>query len=394
MCQQLFYNWNDNKLTSFKSTFFTADNDDSLSAVIEQLFLPSSLKNEITEFFKTDFSLATTGGFEKAMHALVRFKFGDVWQGIKSCLTFGQSKPNNLSMFTFVNLAASDASGRHRNSIWLSFLLSASAVIVAVIGALPSEQVHDAHEAAHHAAVHWTTYVELGLISWILWLVFREKSKGWHGWWLPLRAMSEMLKYHTNLKVNNGKSLAIGALSTQALRMPSSTWEDWVFKQMYKAQPLADQSCLTTKGLRVKIKAIIENQLEYHKNKHEKEHKLHHHLHMFSIILFIATLVAVVAHFFVHWPWLLIATAGFPAVAAAIHGILTMSESERIAEQSSEMAEQLKNYQRALCELPNDESWATMLATRNLAAQVVTTMVNENQTWKSLISARSPELPA
>jgi hypothetical protein len=176
--------------------------------------------------------------------------------------------------------------------------------------------------------------------------------------------------------------------------MPSSTWEHWVFKYIYKAQPLADQSCLTTKALRDKTKKLINNQRLYHLKKHKREKTLHDNLHHFSTALFVATFVAVFAHFFVHWTWLLIATAGFPAVAAAIHGILTMSESERIAEQSCEMAELLNNYKEALYKLPKDENWTSMLATRNLAAQVVTTMVNENQTWKSLISARSPELPA
>ncbi|MCI4411505.1 MAG: hypothetical protein JHC38_07505, partial [Thiotrichales bacterium] len=261
-CQQLFYNWNDKKLADFKKAFFTADNKDTLSAVIEQLFLPTEFNNDkkpkngiepkkdidINDFFTHNFSLATTGGFEKTMHALVRFKFGDVWKGIKSCFTFGQNKHEN--MFTFADLAANDVSGRYRNSIWLSFLLSASAVIVAVIGALPSEQVHDVHEAAHHAGVHWTTYAELVLITLILWLVYSAKLGQWHQLWLPLRAMSEMLKYHTDLKDVYGNELGIGALSTQALRMPSSTWEHWVFKYIYKAQPLADQSCLTTKGLR------------------------------------------------------------------------------------------------------------------------------------------------
>jgi hypothetical protein len=71
-----------------------------------------------------------------------------------------------------------------------------------------------------------------------------------------------------------------------------------------------------------------------------------------------------------------------------------MSESERIAEQSHEMVHQLRAYQTALDALPKDESFTAMLATRNLATQVVSLMVNETQTWQSLIRFRAPGLPA
>jgi hypothetical protein len=393
LCQKIFYDMSVDQSNALKTHFFV-EYDSHSDHVISQVFLPESLKNEIVSFFAHDFSLGETGGFDKFMHGFIRFSLRDTWSGIKKSLNFAQEKQDPNSMFTFLALAANNASGRHRSSIWLSFLLSFLAVLAAVIGALPTTVLHELHETNHNS-IHWTTYAELGLIVAILGLLFLSKIKSWHSWWLPLRSSAEMFRYHTTLIDEYGnRALGIGSLSTQTLRSPASNWEHWLFKRVYSSLPLVDQSYLTTEGLRNYTYNLIEDQLKYHQRKHKYEHKLHNRLHTFSLALFILTFMAVIAHFFVHWPLLLLATAGFPALAAAIHGILTMSETERIADQSGEMAKLLQKYKLALDALPTEETLSNLLLTRNLAAQVVTTMVNENQTWNSLVSARSPELPA
>lgn len=430
-CQQLFYDWSEAKAAEFKTRFFKAQAKNLEQEVIQQVFLPNAFfadhkdhetnkKHNVTsitspmickifkdhednkkpnvtisQFFQHKFTLAKTGGFEKFMHALFRLNGKDMLSGIKSFFSFGNNESKNNSMFTFVASAANDVSGRYRSSIWLTYLMSPLAVLAAVMGVLPSLDTHAVHEAGHHASVHWTAYAELGLIGGILLIVALASFQNWHKWWLPLRSNAEMLRYHTNLSDEYGKqALGIGALSTPLLRLPATSWEHWLFKRVYVNLPLADQKYLTTKGLKEGLEALIEDQLSYHAGKSEKEHSLHHFLHWASLILFAVTLLAVVIHFFEHYSWLLIATAAFPAFAAAIHGILTMSESERISEQSHEMVHQLCAYHTALKALPDDESWTTMLATRNIATQVVSLMVNETQSWQSLIRFRAPGLPA
>jgi hypothetical protein len=109
--------------------------------------------------------------------------------------------------------------------------------------------------------------------------------------------------------------------------------------------------------------------------------------------------VAVISHFFIHLDWLLIFTAALPALAAALHGILTKLEWSRIHHQSKHTHDQLILLKGILNEDLNNNrfeknSFENLLYLRSLCERAAHIMSEENNQWQSLLSSQEPEIPA
>jgi hypothetical protein len=141
---------------------------------------------------------------------------------------------------------------------------------------------------------------------------------------------------------------------------------------------------------------IINDQMVYHYKKHHSEHKLEHRLHGFSTVAFIVTMLAVIAHFFIHDEWLLILTGALPALAASIHGITTMNEMGRVSQLSNHTENQLDQLAKSIHRLKDhhreDESYFIQL--RNLTHESAFVMSNVNRQWQDLIQHQQTTLPA
>lgn len=160
------------------------------------------------------------------------------------------------------------------------------------------------------------------------------------------------------------------------------------------------------------VENIINGQKNYHKNNVNENEALHARLHMFSYSLFVMTAVAVCAHFVSsEWHFLLIATAAFPAIGAAIHGISSQLEINRIAAQSHWTLSQLQHLGDALTDLKNTfvltESetgsentnyrqctWEQWLRLRKLTIAASEIMSEENHQWAELLKHNDLDLPA
>jgi hypothetical protein len=112
--------------------------------------------------------------------------------------------------------------------------------------------------------------------------------------------------------------------------------------------------------------------------------------------LFGLTLAAVCAHFFVHAAWLLVFTAFFPALAAAIHGLSTKLEIARLSAQHAATAEQLASIVSTLDQLDvtAEPNWFTWMRLREIARVAAGIMSSENDRWRELIDHQETELPA
>jgi hypothetical protein len=142
------------------------------------------------------------------------------------------------------------------------------------------------------------------------------------------------------------------------------------------------------------LRRVVKDQREYHHKNHEKQHKLHERFHKLSMGLFGATVLAVLAHFAIHANWLLICTAFFPALAAAVHGLATKLEITRIAGQSAATEHQLAAIDEAIKGAGAQAGWEGWLRLRELALEASRIMSEENGQWQQLISHQETELPA
>jgi len=92
-------------------------------------------------------------------------------------------------------------------------------------------------------------------------------------------------------------------------------------------------------------------QLKYHHKNAERSELIHHRLHTLATWLFYGTLLACAGHFVLHSHLLTLFSAFFPALAAAMHGILASGEFNKSAQISEGMhhkiSEQLKMLEEA-----------------------------------------------
>lgn len=100
------------------------------------------------------------------------------------------------------------------------------------------------------------------------------------------------------------------------------------------------------------------------------------------------------AHFAIHANWLLICTAFFPALAAAIHGVSTKLEITRLADQHDATGHELDTLVDAINEAGRQPGWDGWIRLRHLALEAARIMSDENGQWQQLIRHQETELPA
>lgn len=307
--------------------------------------------------------------------------------------------------FDKADVTAGQCAGKYRSTSVLAYLLSALAIISAILGILT------------HAAV-WA-WLEIITICVILLLIGRAKKNNVHEHFIKSRMEAELIRYHRLLLPVLGV--------TQVLNSPFFDVEDngaikLVFPEMlYLRRLLANvfhtetllspgkKNCDLKMYLQY-LKEVVNEQASYHKSRHLRENSLHHRLHSATQSVFFLTLVAVALHVVdvtlgLHWQfgYLLSALAiGMPAVAAALHGILVQSDAGRVAHLSERMMSLLKRHGKRLDDVSllldaakDETSYGHNLdIVRRNAVEIANLMINEALEWRSGIELREPSLPA
>ena len=349
------------------------------------------------------------GHFHEAMMALVRSDFARLRKQLKAKVPepyFGPEQaeeghpiaPTPLidARFRHYDVEANVSAGRHRDSTWLMYGASAMAVFAAVAGVI------GLWPGGH--GVFWLV-AELVLIAMIVGSVVLSKNKSWHFDWVCYRFIAEQLRY--------------AKMCLPLLGVPRPFMEPaWRVKDgslhLASAELWLMQRTLITEGLPVgangkayaasteEIKArlaqyvhdVIESQKKYHHDKHEELHAAHKRMHWLSMGLFGATALAVLAHFAIHANWLLICTAFFPALAAAIHGVSTKLEITRLADQHDATGHELDTLVDAINDAGRQPGWDGWIRLRHLSLEAARIMSDENGQWQQLIRHQETELPA
>ena len=153
--------------------------------------------------------------------------------------------------------------------------------------------------------------------------------------------------------------------------------------------------CIETEfqDLAQSLDALIEDQQTYHERSTQRYENTHHRLRWAIAILFVIVCGAVFVHLVSgpvgHLSWLLLLTAFLPALGAALHGISSKAELQRLAKNSERMRARLKLLRRSI---EGVRSSRNVLALRALALETAATMYAEHDAWADLMSDQPLEL--
>jgi hypothetical protein len=238
---------------------------------------------------------------------------------------------------------------RYRSGFWAIYLLSAVAVLFAV---LPLALGWDDRRHLQHPILGLWAVAEvlvIGTVSIIYWLGHR---RDWQGQWLQARTTAELIWYlplvaplldfarpETSLNwymrvfdpgnhLRSGDELeAICAKNESLARtLLDGAWSDPAFVAKYALWTVS----------------ILEGQTHYHHRVAIKQHALSHRVHSVNIGLFGLTALGALLHLVLHTVWLSVITTFFPALGASLHGALAQSESYRLGTTSERLAVELQ----------------------------------------------------
>jgi len=237
---------------------------------------------------------------------------------------------------------------RYRSGYWAIYLLSAVAVIFAVLPLALGWD--DSRHMLHPYVGLWAVaeVIVIGGVGAIYWLGHR---RDWQGQWLHARTTAELTWYLplvaplVDFTRNDGNAnwylrvfdpgqhlRAAGEVEALCTRNELMTrdkldgaWSDDAFIASYAAWAIA----------------ILESQRHYHQRVATRQHALLHRVHAVNIWLFGLTGLGALTHLVMHTLWLSLITTFFPALGASLHGALAQSEAYRLSVTSERLVGEL-----------------------------------------------------
>lgn len=246
------------------------------------------------------------------------------------------------------NARAIKAGNRYRSAFWALYLLSALAVLCAV---MPLALGWDHAEHLMHAWAGFWAGLEVCVIA-VLGLVYwRGHHRDWQGRWLASRTETELIGYLplvaplAGLDRHDAARNWYAGLPGESMQLPQGdavdalcarlapgaagslrgAWSDPAFVEEYVAWALAQ----------------FDAQRRYHERLILRNEALMHRVHKINAWLFMLTFAGALLHLVVHALWLSFVTIFFPALAASLHGALAQTEAYRQAAISRRLSVEL-----------------------------------------------------
>ncbi len=237
---------------------------------------------------------------------------------------------------------------RYRSGFWAIYLLSAVAVLCAV---MPLALGWDNTRNEFHPFAPVWVIVEVILIGAVSTIYWVGHKRDWQGQWLRARTTAELAWYlpmlaplldfnlpHTevnwyvraldpgqHLRAADDFSALCARVEPLARKRLSNAWSDPAFVNGYINWTLG----------------ILEQQRSYHRRVAAKQHALRHRVHSINAALFGLTALAAILHLVVHSLLLSLVTTFFPALGASLHGALAQSEAYRLGSTSERLSREL-----------------------------------------------------
>jgi hypothetical protein len=281
---------------------------------------------------------------------------------------------------------------RYRSGFWAIYLLSAIAVLCAV---LPLALGWDSPQHAFHPyAGVWAVseVLIIAVVSTIYWVGHR---RDWQGQWLRARTTAELAWYlpmlaplldfsspgeanwyvrafdpGQHLRTADDVSTLCARVEPLARKVLATAWSDSGFVSSYVRWTLD----------------ILEQQRRYHSRVAARQHALVHRVHSINGYLFGLTAFGALLHLVIHTLWLSLVTTFFPALGASLHGALAQSEAYRLGSTSERLARELGNsiehIQNALAQVASSADPVVLRASIEAAMALI---LEEHQDWNLFV---------
>jgi hypothetical protein len=261
-----------------------------------------------------------------------------------------------------------------RGAVIANFLIAALATILAILSPAPP----------------WSI-IEILLVALLIFNTMRGQKKHWHPLWFEAREVAERLRAAAPL-------YAIGARSILP-RGEIAAWTGWYVRALLRQAGLHG-AVLDAAGIAAaagSLRSFLQGQKDYHTLTASRFDVLHRRLAIAGKYLFAAALIVPAVFFLVEIfhlaavtpqmrRWVMIASAGLPAIAAALYGIRVTGDFEGAARRSARMSEQLEH----LLDKLQDNSLDSLRETSHRAAEV---MLGDVSNWRLVVESRKLDVP-
>jgi hypothetical protein len=274
---------------------------------------------------------------------------------------------------------------RYRSGYWAIYVLSAVAVLFAV---LPLALGWDDSRHVLHPFVGLWALGEVGVISTVGAIYWRGHRSDWQGQWLRARTTAELTWY-----------LPLVAPLVDFTQNEGGNWYARVLdpgKQLHGADDIAEQCARNEPLARTLLEHaltdqafiasyarwtidVLEGQKHYHHRVAIRQRALQHRVHHVNNWLFGLTGLGALMHLGVHMIWLSIITTFFPALGAGLHGALAQSEAYRLGTTSERLVGEL---QGAIDKIQEAADGPTLKAAIEAAIALI---LEEHQDWHMLV---------
>ncbi len=282
---------------------------------------------------------------------------------------------------------------RYRSGFWAIYLLSAIAVLFAV---LPLALGWDDRRHLQHPVVGLWAVAEVLIIGTVSAIYSLGHRRDWQGQWLRARTTAELIWYlplvaplldfsrpqasaNWYMRVfDPGNHLRVGddleATCVQneplASTLLDGAWCDPEFVALYAQWTVS----------------VLEAQTHYHQRVATRQRALMHRVHSVNIGLFGLTALGALLHLAIHTVWLSVITTFFPALGASLHGALAQSESYRLGTTSERLAAELQRAIGSLREtLGEPGSLPQPEPIKESIQEAIELILEEHQDWHMLV---------
>jgi hypothetical protein len=282
---------------------------------------------------------------------------------------------------------------RYRSGFWAIYLLSAVAVLFAV---MPLALGWDSpNHLLHPFAGLWAggEVIVIGAVSAIYWHGHR---RDWQSQWLRARTTAELIWYLPMLAplldfaapasdanwylrvfdpgqdVRAADDVATLCANNELLarQMLADAWSDPKFVSNYARWTMD----------------ILEQQRHYHFRVAHRQHALRHRVHLLNTVLFGLTALGALLHLVIHTLWLSLVTTFFPALGASLHGALAQSEAYRLGTTSERLVGELQGaIGRIQTALRGENSTGDVIGLKAAIEAAIALILEEHQDWHLLV---------
>ena len=288
---------------------------------------------------------------------------------------------------------AIDFGHRYRSGFWAIYVLSAIAVLFAV---LPLALGWDspAHRLHPYSGV-WAVgeVVVIAAVTTIYWLGLRRH---WQGEWLRARTTAELARYlpmlaplidfnaptkeadwymrifvpDQDLRTGGDISALCAGSESLARKLLANAWSDAEFVSTYVRWTID----------------TLEEQRHYHYRTATRQHALLHRVHVVTTWLFGLTALGALTHLLLHTIFLSMLTTFFPALGASLHGALAQSEAYRLGKTSERLVTQLQEAIDGIRTAFDQSAKSGDLSALKSAIQAAIALIlEEHQDWHLLV---------